>query len=91
MRQALDEVSGEASGIIINGRDAMNSIVNILSGILKKEAGSKYDTLVNLDKIAGKTPEVFIEGIQESIKQLQRALQILRDIDTLASLKHAEI
>jgi hypothetical protein len=91
MRQVLDDISREANGIIIRSRDAMTAIVNILNGILKKEAGSKYDTLINLDKITGKNPEVFIEGMNESIKQFVRALQILREIDTLASLRHAEL
>ena len=87
MQQALDVVSHEASGIIIRSRDAMMILVNILNGILKKEAGGKYDTLANFDKLAGKTPEIFIEGIRESIKQFQQALQILKDIDALSGLK----
>jgi hypothetical protein len=86
MQQALDEISHDASGIIIRIRDAMISMINLLNGILNKEAGSKYDTLANLDKLAGKTPEVFIDGIKDSIKQFQQALQVLKDIDAMENL-----
>jgi hypothetical protein len=87
MQQVLDEISHDSSGIIIRSRDAIISMINLLNGILKKDAGGKYDTLANLDKLAGKTPEVFIEGIMESVKQLRQALQILKEIDSLGNLQ----
>ncbi|MDR2483973.1 MAG: DUF5312 domain-containing protein [Treponema sp.] len=87
MQQVLDEVSHEASGIVIRGRNAIISLINVLNGILKKEAGGKYDTLANIDKLAGKTPEVFLDGVTELVNKFQQALRIIKDIDTLGDLR----
>ena len=86
MQQALDTISHDASGIIIRSRDAMTALINILNGILKKDACGKYDTLANFEKLSGNPPDVFINGIAESIKQFQQALQILSDINAPGSL-----
>jgi hypothetical protein len=64
----------------------MLSMINVLNGILKKDAVSKYDTVANFDKLAGKTPEVFTAGVTESITQFQQALQTLKDIEALRSI-----
>jgi hypothetical protein len=87
IQQAVDEITLEAGGIIIRSRDAMVSLVNLLNGILRKEAGGKYDTLVNFEKLAGKNPDVFIDGIAEVIRQFQEALRILKDIDALGAMR----
>ncbi|MDR2432955.1 MAG: DUF5312 domain-containing protein [Treponema sp.] len=85
LQQVTDEVSHEASGIIIRTRDAISAMINILTDMLKKGGGSKYDTLANWDKLGGKNPEAFLEGVADSLKQLQQALRILRDIDELGN------
>jgi hypothetical protein len=86
MELILDEVSREADGIIRRATDAMLSMINVLNGILKKDAVSKYDTVANFDKLAGKTPEVFTAGVTESITQFQQALQTLKDLEALRSI-----
>lgn len=85
LQQVTDEVSHEASGIIIRVRDAIVTLIAILTDMLKKDGGSKYDTLANWDKLGCKNLEAFLEGVAESIKQLQQALRILRDIDDLGN------
>lgn len=85
MQIVLDEVSHEASGLVIRTRNALAGLINVLTGILRKETGSKYDSLANLEKFAGKNPEVFVEAAAETIKQLQQALQTLKDIDAIGS------
>jgi hypothetical protein len=87
VQQILDEASHEASGIIIRARNAMVSLISILNSILKQEENSTYDTLVNMDILGGKTPAVFLHGIEESMLQLQQALSLFKDIDALESLK----
>jgi hypothetical protein len=86
MQVILDEISHEATGIIIRARDGMVKSIAVLNGILKNETGGKYQGLVNFDKFAGKEPEEFIKKILETIKLLQQAHQILQDIDAMGIL-----
>jgi hypothetical protein len=76
----LEDASREAREIIERVRAAIQSMIKILNGILKKTSDEKYDTLGNLSQLAGKGP-VFINGINESIQKLQQTLQLLDDID----------
>jgi hypothetical protein len=85
MQIVLDEVSHEASGLVIRSRNALVALINVLTGLLRRETGSKYDSLANFEQFAGKNPEVFIEAAGETIKQLQQALQTLKDIDAIVS------
>jgi hypothetical protein len=87
IQAVLEDASRDAGGIISRTRNAAVTMINVLGGILKKEAGGKYDTLSNLDKIAGKNPEVFLDGVAESVRQFQETLQILKDIDAMGSLR----
>ncbi|MDR2478956.1 MAG: DUF5312 domain-containing protein [Treponema sp.] len=82
----LDEASHEATEIIIRVRHSMGVINNMLHCILKKEAGGRYDGLANFDKLAGKNPEEFVQGISDAVKQIQQTLQIMKDIDSMGSL-----
>jgi truncated hemoglobin YjbI len=82
----LEEASNNAKNIIERSHDAMFTMIKVLGGILKKEAGSKYDTLSNLEKLGGKNQEAFANGIAESIKQFHQALRILKDIEAIGNL-----
>lgn len=75
----MEEVDEEAAEIIEQAAGAMKNMVNILGGILRKEPEGKYDTLVNMAKLAGKGTG-FAEGIGDSIQKFRRALQLLEDI-----------
>jgi hypothetical protein len=87
MQVVLDAVSHEAGEIIQYTSNAMTSLINVLGGIIKKEAGGKYDTVANFDKLAGKTPDVFTAGIIESIERFQQALRTLKDIEALKNMR----
>ena len=82
----MEDVSREASGIMERSREAMANMVNVLNGILEKDPSGKYDTLVNLTQLSGKTP-VFINGVTDSIMQFQKALQLLDDINAVGTLR----
>jgi hypothetical protein len=81
---AVEDASRDARGIIDRTRNACTMMINILNGILKKDADGKYDTLGNLSRLAGKGP-AFINGIAESIQKFQKTLQLLDDIDAMES------
>jgi hypothetical protein len=78
----LEEAAAAADRIIVQTREALDGMVKILGGILKKSADGKYDTLANLQTIAGRGT-AFQEGIAESIIQLKKAHQLIDDIDAM--------
>lgn len=81
---ALQDASGEAKIIIDNARTAIQSMMNILNGILGKDPGGKYDVLGNMSQLSGRG-QAFINGITESIQKFQKTLQLLDDIDAMES------
>jgi hypothetical protein len=75
----LEEVDDEADEIIEQTKRAMRNMINVLGGILKKDAEGKYDTLINMTKFAGKGT-AFVMGITDSIEKFKTALRLLDDI-----------
>ncbi|MDL2229349.1 DUF5312 domain-containing protein [Treponema sp. OttesenSCG-928-L16] len=80
----IDEASEDAQKIIAQARAAVKTMINILNGIIKREAGDKYDTLSNLASLSGKG-NAFAEGILESVQQFEKALKLLDDIEVMES------
>jgi hypothetical protein len=76
----IEEVDEEADEIVEQANRAMQSMVNILGGIIQKDAKGKYDTLVNMVKLAGKGT-AFMAGITDSIEKFKKALGLLNDIE----------
>jgi hypothetical protein len=82
IQMVLEDASGEAVRIIDQAKDAINSMINVLSGILKKDASAKYDTLSNMSSLAGKG-SAFAAGVADSVQKFQKTLQLLKDIDMM--------
>lgn len=82
----LEEASDEVEAILERSRNAMAGMINILKGILKKETGGKYESLTNLNALAGKG-DVFMKGLANSLDQLQQALGLMDDISVMESGK----
>jgi hypothetical protein len=80
----LEEASGEAEKIIDKTRGAIQGMIKVLNGIIKKDPEGKYDTLANFAALAGKGT-TFINNITESIQKFQKTLQLLDDIDAMES------
>jgi hypothetical protein len=76
----VEEASDEARRIVTRTREAIDTMLNILNGILKKDPTSKYDTLSNMANMTGRTT-VFVDGIADTIRKLKKTLQLLDDID----------
>jgi hypothetical protein len=75
----MEEVDEEAEAIIERAARAMQIMVNVLGGIVKKDITGKYETLSNMTKLAGKGTS-FVTGVTESIQKFEKALQLLHDI-----------
>jgi hypothetical protein len=79
----LEDASSEGGQIVERTRAAIDSMVNILMGILKKDRGGKYDSLSNLSQLEAKQPN-FLMGLQDVKQRLQETLRIL---DSVAALE----
>jgi hypothetical protein len=80
----LQDASGEAGRIINSGRGAIKSMINILNGVLGKDAAGRYDTLGNLAQLAGRGTN-FTVSIAEAVEKFQKTLQIMDDIEVMES------
>jgi hypothetical protein len=78
----VEDAARDAEKIINQTREAIEGMIKILGGILKKSADEKYDTLINMSALAGRGTS-FTEGITQSINQFKRALQLMDDIDAM--------
>jgi hypothetical protein len=77
----MEEVDEKADEIIEQANHAMQNMVNILGGIIRKDVEGRYDTLVNMAKLAGKAD--FAAGVTESIDKFKKALRLLNDIEIM--------
>jgi hypothetical protein len=78
----IEEASNAAMKILKQTRIASINMINILNGILEKDTTGKYDTLINMSKLVGKGDR-FVTGINETIQQFQKVLQILDEIEAM--------
>jgi hypothetical protein len=81
----LQEASKIARGIIDQTRDAMEGMMMILGGIIKKSVDEKYDSLSN-PAIFGR-PAAFFDGLQSCIDQFRKALRLMGDIAGIENAK----
>jgi hypothetical protein len=79
----LQEASTEAREIIDRSRDAIKTLIKVTNGILKSDG--HYDSLSNLDKLAGKGPAqtVFFNGLSDTVKSFRKTLDLMDDIDAM--------
>jgi hypothetical protein len=82
----LGEASEEAEKIIQNVREASQNMIDLVNGILGRDTRGKYDTLVNLARLAGKDNQFNI-GLNETVNQFETTLRLLEDIEALESGK----
>ncbi len=74
-----NEASDEAAGIIDRAGKALKSLVAVLGGIIKGEAGGRYDSLVNLGSLAGRNG-AYLAALKQVQEKLERALHLLTEI-----------
>ncbi|MDR0598041.1 MAG: DUF5312 domain-containing protein [Treponema sp.] len=77
-----NEASDEAKKIIDRIRDAVTLMIKVLSGILIKSADGKFDTLVNLADMSGRT-DTFTTGISSAVKILKKTLELMDKISLM--------
>jgi hypothetical protein len=77
----VEDAAGKTNNIVDTIRKAMATMIRVLEGVLKKDNDARYDTLANL-KYFSKSSD-FIPGLTDAIQRFQKALQILKDIETM--------
>ncbi|MDR3248997.1 MAG: DUF5312 domain-containing protein [Treponema sp.] len=78
----LEDATEEGTRIVERTRVAADSIINIITGILKKDRGGKYDSLSNLPQLEAKQPN-FQTGLQNARERFKEMLRILDSITGL--------
>jgi hypothetical protein len=70
----------EVERIIRREGSALKTMFLILQGILKGEAGGRYDSLANLSYIDGKSNKEFLRSLDKAKDRCERALSLLSEL-----------
>jgi hypothetical protein len=81
----LEDISQEAERIVLQTKNAAESMIHVLGGILEVEPKSKYDTLVNLFTLIKSDGHLQTE-VQEIIPRFKQMIRILDNISVLESM-----
>jgi hypothetical protein len=82
MQGIIDEAALVAIQIIGEAKTALITMIKVLNGIMNKETVSKYDTLINFSKLAGKGIS-FTEGVSIAAQNARTALALLDELNFL--------
>jgi hypothetical protein len=73
----------EAERIIRREGAALRTMVDVLHGFLKGEAGGRYDSLANLSYIDGKSNKEFLRSLDRAKDRCEKALSLLSELAEL--------
>jgi hypothetical protein len=82
IQTALEDASGEFGQILERAREAMEHLISLLAGIVRREPGAKYDSLSNLEDIKAGEPD-FINRLVLVIQLFHDTLDLLGNIDLM--------
>jgi hypothetical protein len=77
----VEEAARDVERITGQAREAMEGMIKVLGGILKKSPDGKYDTLSNLASFG--RGAVFTDGIANAVSQFAKTLKLLEDVDAM--------
>jgi hypothetical protein len=78
----FEDVNINVDKITEKAKEALQTMGNVLSGIVQPDSGGKFDTLSNMAKVAGKTSD-FAEGLALALRNTKTALRLFNDIEQL--------
>ncbi len=87
IQSALQAANGEAEALLNRSREAMKRMQAILKGLLKGEAGGRYDSLSNLSYIEGKGNKEFLRNLDSIKNRLERTVHFLDELERLGVLR----
>lgn len=83
IQSLLKSTDDETEKIIRAFGSALAELVKIIGGILKGEAGGRYDSLANLAFLDGKANKEFLKSLQSAKDRCERALTLLVELSGL--------
>jgi hypothetical protein len=83
----MEEADRDAEHIVERVREAIQSMINVLNGIVRKDPNGKYDTLGNLSRFTVGKGAALINNVSDAVQKLQKTLQLLDNIDEMESNK----
>ena len=82
--QSITKIAEEEAEQIIRREGlALRTIVNIIHGFLKGEAGGRYDSLANISFIDGKSNRDFLRSLERAKDRCERAFSLLTELTDL--------
>lgn len=77
IRTVQKTIDIEAEAVFIKAMQALRSMGSVIEGVLRRQSGSRYDTIANYTSIDGKANSVFIKGLEDCEADCKRALELL--------------
>jgi hypothetical protein len=88
MQGIVEEANHAAAQIIEKSKTALNTMLGVLNGIIKKgDSMSKYDTLANLSFFTG-SESAFMDSVSLVAQNIQTVLGLLDEINFLDTERH---
>jgi hypothetical protein len=78
----LDDAGGEGREIVERSGVSIDTITNVIAGILKKDPGGRYNSLSNLSQMEARIPD-FQAGLRGLMERLRDARRLLEDVAAL--------
>ena len=76
-------IEKEVSSLTTQFAESCRVMQYIFTGILSTEKNSRYDTLVNIATIQGKTNILFRQKMKETLASFGDALDLLKELETI--------
>lgn len=89
VQAALQAANGEAEALLNRSREAMKRMRAVLNGLLKGEAGGRYDSLSNLSYIEGKGNKEFLRNLDSIKNRLDRTIHFLDELERLGAQRES--
>lgn len=83
MQAVARSAEEEAEAIVRRAGYGLSTLIKVLRGFLKGEAGGRYDSLANLSYIDGKGNKEFIKTLENAKDRCERAIILLGELSGL--------
>ncbi|NBB90085.1 MAG: hypothetical protein GVY23_02640 [Spirochaetes bacterium] len=91
---ALDRVDEAAERLVHRGVETLHGLSEILRGVLYGEVGGRYDTLSNLDEVAGRGNRAFrgrLDEVLSFVKSAASVLSSMYDVEQTSARRRAAL
>jgi len=91
---ALDRVDEAADRLVHRGVETLHGLSEVLRGVLYGEVGGRYDTLSNLDEVAGRDNKAFrarLDDVLSFVKSAASVLSSMYDVERTSARRRAAL